>query len=253
MAVRFYRPVDIARELNISTSALRHYEAWGIVPEPPRDANGYRRYTDEHLAYFRALRALIAGFGYPAAYQILHHIRHGERNEAFWLVSREQARIHEQKTAAEQTLALLQLSALPPNLGKVKERMTIGEVSGITRVPPSAIRHWEKEGLIRPDRDPDNGYRLYRPVHVRQILLISTLRRTVFYLDRMKPLVEQLEQQNLNQLKKVTETALNRIHEQNRKQMQGIHQLVNLCHEVGLLDGDAAPNLTATPYSKVRK
>jgi len=69
----------------------------------------------------------------------------------------------------------------------------------------------------------------------------------------MKPLVEQLEQQNLNQLKKVTETALNRIHEQNRKQMQGIHQLVNLCHEVGLLDGDAAPNLTATPYSKVRK
>lgn len=253
MAERDYRPVDIARELNISTSALRHYEAWGIVPKPPRDANGYRRYTNEHLAYFRALRALIAGFGYPVAYRILHHIQNGERNEAFWLVSREQARIHEEKTTAEQTLVLLQDPSLPPKLGQVKERMTIGEVADIAHVQPSAIRHWEQEGLIRPERDPASGYRLYRPVHVRQILLIRTLRRTVFYLDRMKPLVAQLEHQNLDQLKKITETALARIHEQNRKQMQAIHQLVNLCNEVGLLDGGTAPEHTPIPYSKVRK
>lgn len=28
--MKHYRPIDIARELNISTSALRHYESWGL-------------------------------------------------------------------------------------------------------------------------------------------------------------------------------------------------------------------------------
>jgi len=57
------RPIDIARKLNISTSALRHYEDWGIIPPVERGANGYRVYTEVHVAYFECIRAMNAGFG----------------------------------------------------------------------------------------------------------------------------------------------------------------------------------------------
>jgi DNA-binding transcriptional MerR regulator len=128
--MRTYKPIEIARELGISTSALRHYEAWGVVPAPERAANGYRLYTAIHLAYFRCLRALFAGFGVSVACEALLHVRKGETDAAFWLINREQARLQHEKAVADQTLALLQDPELPlaGNL-RAKSRMTIGEAA----------------------------------------------------------------------------------------------------------------------------
>jgi len=60
--VKMLKPIDIAKKLNISTSALRHYESWGIIPTVPRSSNGYREYTEEHVAYFQCIRAMLPGF-----------------------------------------------------------------------------------------------------------------------------------------------------------------------------------------------
>ena len=80
--------------------------------------------------------------------------------------------------------------------------MTIGEVAELTNVESSAIRHWEKEGLITPDRNPENGYRLYTPSQVRQILLIRSLRRTVYYLESIKEIIQAVEHQSIEQAQK---------------------------------------------------
>ncbi|PTM53222.1 TioE family transcriptional regulator [Desmospora activa] len=234
--MRYYKPIEIARELHISTSALRHYESWGVVPAPARAKNGYRLYTSEHLAYFRCLRAMFPGFGVKLTCDVLRHIQNGEVDTAFWIVNKEQANLQQEKVVADQTLALLQDPSLPLLKNKKKKnQLTIGEVSTLTDVPASAIRHWEKEGLLSPERDPENGYRLFTPVHIRQILLIRTLRRTVYFLESMKEIVQAVEHQSIEQAKKVTEHALLRIHERNRQQYYGVHRLVQLCEEVGLM------------------
>jgi len=244
--MRYYKPIEIAKELRISTSALRHYESWGVVPSPERAKNGYRLYTNVHMAYFRCLRALIPGFGFKLTYDVLRHIQQGEMDQAFWLVNAEQANMHEEKRIADQTLALLQ----DPHLTSIKDKkiknlMTIGEVAAITNVQPSAIRHWEKEGLLSPERDPENGYRLYTPVHVRQILLIGSLRRSVYYLEKMKELVQAVEHHSIEKVKEVTEHALIRIHRRNRQQFNGVHKLMELCLEAGLIGNDEAELLQA--------
>ncbi|GIO34625.1 MULTISPECIES: TioE family transcriptional regulator [Paenibacillus] len=235
--MRYYKPIEIARELFISTSALRHYESWGVVPAPERSKHGYRLYTQVHLAYFRCLRSMFYGFGVGITCKVLRLIQTGDMNEAFWLVNEEQARLQHEKSVAEQTLDLLQNPDLPlvPN-GKIKNRMTIGEAAALAGVQPSAIRHWEKEGLITPVRDPENGYRLFTPVHIRQILLIRTLRKTVYFLENMREIVHAVEHQSLEKAKKVTLEALSSIHDRNRKQFYGVHLLVELCIEVGLID-----------------
>lgn len=245
--MQYYKPVEIASLLGISTSALRHYESWGVVPAPERAANGYRMYTELHLAYFRCLRAMIPGFGYKITYVVLRCIQQGNMDEALWLAGAEQAGLQEEKAAADQTLALLQ----DPEVSHIKGRpvshlMSIGEAAEIAGVQPSAIRHWEKEGLLTPLRNPENGYRMYTAVHLRQILLIRTLRRTVYFLERMKELVEAVEQHSLEKAKEVTEHALGRIHQRNRQQYSGVHQLMELCAQAGLMrpEDTAAPSMS---------
>ncbi|ATH94131.1 transcriptional regulator [Bacillus glycinifermentans] len=237
--MRYYKPIEIARKLNISTSALRHYESWGAVPAPERAENGYRLYTALHLAYFRCLRAMFPAFGVSVTCKVLRHIQNGDIDAAFWFVNKEQADLHEEKAVADQTLAILRDPELPIVPGhKMKRRMTIGEAAALTNVQTSAIRQWEKEGLITPERDPENGYRLFTPVHIRQILLIRTLRRTVYFLENMKEIVQAVEHQSIEKAKQVTERALESIHQRNRRQFYGVHQLVELCKEAGLMESE---------------
>lgn len=231
--MRYYKPIEIARELNISTSALRHYESWGVVPTPERAANGYRLYTKIHLAYFRCLRAMFPGFGVAITSEVLNHIQNNEVDTAFWLVNKEQADLQHEKVVADQTLALLEDPELPGHANKkMKKQMTIGEAATFADVQASAIRHWEKEGLLSPERNSENGYRIFTPVHIRQILLIRTLRRTVYYLENMKEIVQAVEHQGIKKAKEVTESALLSINERNRQQFYGVHQLVELCKEL---------------------
>ncbi|MBW7453014.1 MerR family transcriptional regulator, partial [Paenibacillus sepulcri] len=158
-----------------------------------------------------------------------------DMDSAFWLVNKEQASLHHEKEVADQTLALLQDSELAILAGKkLKNRMNIGEAAALTDVQASAIRHWEKEGLLTPDRDPENGYRVFTSTHIRQILLIRTLRRTVYFLDNMREIVQAVEHHSMEKAKRVTEDALLSIHERNRRQIYGVHQLVELCKEAGL-------------------
>jgi DNA-binding transcriptional MerR regulator len=53
----------LARAAGVSTDTLRFYERRGLLPRPPRDANGYRRYPDDALQrVVMVQRALDAGF-----------------------------------------------------------------------------------------------------------------------------------------------------------------------------------------------
>ncbi|MBP1968352.1 DNA-binding transcriptional MerR regulator [Virgibacillus natechei] len=232
----YYKPIDIAKSLNITTSALRHYEAWGIVPIPERALNGYRLYTEKHVAYFRCIRAMYPGFDMGITKKIMKHIQRGEVDEAFWIVNKEQADLQQEKVLTDQTLTLLQNpNLIDINEKQTKKEMTIGGVAKLADVPPSAIRHWEKEGLITPTRNPENGYRTFNRVHLRQILVIRALRNLIHYLENIKPVVKAIEHQSIQQAKKVTEDALVGINIRNRSQFHGVHELYQLCKVIGLI------------------
>lgn len=44
------RIAELARRVGIAASAVRWYEGQGVIPEPPRQENGYREYADVDLA-----------------------------------------------------------------------------------------------------------------------------------------------------------------------------------------------------------
>jgi DNA-binding transcriptional MerR regulator len=236
----YYKPIEIARALGVSTSALRHYESWGIIPAPERTKSGYRKYTEVHFAYFRFIRAVFPAIGMDVISKVLNCIQQENMDRAFWLIHEVQAKLNEKKKIAEKTFSLLQTPDLLQKMdlsGLKNQKLTIGQVAKLAHVATSAIRHWERMGLLKPLRDKENGYRLYTRTHLRQVLLISTLRNNVYLLEPIKHIVQSLGDHDNRYAKEATEEAMDKLNHQSRSIIKGIYELYRLCQIIGLIKG----------------
>lgn len=233
------RPIDIARKLKLSTSALRNYETNGLVPPTQRSSSGYRIYTEEHIAYFECIQAMAPGFGMDVTSEVLRKIQLKEVDAALWLVNDRQADLHRDKTLAERNIQILETQELDTSFDSdsKKEWMTIGEVSAETSIPSSAIRHWEKVGLITSSRDPENGYRLFSRSQMRKILLLRALRPAVYSVDLvdLKQAIAEMNVHDVEHAKKIAQDTLNYLVKINKEQLRGMSYLYRLCRLLNLL------------------
>jgi len=227
------KPIDISRKLNISTSALRHYESWGIVPKAERRENGYRMYTDEHVAYFECIRAMQAGFGMEVVRTIMPLIMQKNEREALWIVNGVQVSLHNEKQQAELALQALEKEEQKELSTRYhKKWYTIGETAKTIDVPSSTLRHWEKEGLITPERSFESGYRMYSPSDLRKLLIIRTLQSSVYSLETVREAMEEVDQHNSKNAIKVLKDSL--IHMDNliKERLRGFYYLYQLLEKV---------------------
>ncbi len=218
------RPIDIARKLNISTSALRHYESWSIIPPVERSPSGYRQYTELHFAYFQCIRAMNDGFGMQRTAKMMRKTIAGEIDEALWIMSEAQAELYQDKKIADiaiKALASEDTQLIPAKRGK--KGVSIGEAAAQTTIPASAIRHWEKVGLITVMRDKDNGYRVFSATNMRQILIIRTLKSAVWSLDTIKRIIKELDENNVENAIRTARESLSFLNRLGRQQLRGAH------------------------------
>jgi DNA-binding transcriptional MerR regulator len=61
------------------------------------------------------------------------------------------------------------------------------ELSGVSR---QNIRFYEREGLLNPDRNPENDYREYRQEHIETLKMIRVMRMLDMPLDQIKLVLE---------------------------------------------------------------
>ena len=54
--------------------------------------------------------------------------------------------------------------------------MNIKQAEALSGVSRRNIRFYEQAGLLHPDRDPENDYRIYTEEDIRTLKLIRTLR-----------------------------------------------------------------------------
>lgn len=223
------KPIEIARKLDVGTSALRHYEAWGIVPPPQRGANGYRIYTEEHEAYFKCIRAMYPGFGMALVRKVMPMLQQKKYTEALWEINRVQAELYQKKQQALQALEILKPDQMESFLASRKKPWyTIGEVAKEIGVPATTLRHWEKEGLIAPDRDPESGYRRYHRDDIRRLLIIRTVQSSVYLLETVRGIMEKINQQSLSEVRRITMDSLAYMDVQIEQQLRGAHYLYKL-------------------------
>ncbi|WP_135555126.1 MerR family transcriptional regulator [Paenibacillus cymbidii] len=222
-----YTPSQIAADLKISTTTLRRYEEQGLLPDVPRKAGNHRYYLPIHLQAFATIRALLQGFDIPVAYAVMRAVKTGNATEAFWLMNRQLAATQAEKQRTEDILGMIRSADFPASLQvKRANAMTIGQAAALAGVNPSAIRHWEKEGLIRSERNKDNGYRQFSVHALRNILVIARLRRTVYYMEQMKALLDELDNRRYAAVDRSLHLALEHLGRQLASQFAGVAQLV---------------------------
>ncbi|WP_339248246.1 MerR family DNA-binding transcriptional regulator [Paenibacillus sp. FSL F4-0243] len=222
-----YTPTMIAKKLNVSTTTLRRYEDQGLVPEVPRTPSNRRCYTDIHVQAFITIRALLQGYEIPVVYDVMRKIKARQIEDALWSINQEQHNTQTEKHRLEDVLRMFRNVDLSKyNDLEVTNAMTIGEVAQMAGVKPSAIRHWEQEGIITSNRNKDNGYRVYTITELRKIILISSLRKTVYYIENMKQLLNEIETQNYKKVELSFELALQKLNSQLMKQFLGIAELM---------------------------
>ncbi|WP_172193721.1 MerR family transcriptional regulator [Saccharibacillus qingshengii] len=229
-----WTPKQAAGSLGVSTTTLRSYERQGLIPDVPRVGAGRLLYTSTHMQAFRSLRRLLEAYPIPTAYSVMKQIRDHRIEEALWTLNAEQARIHTEKSRITEIMRLIEQTDFSKYNGrKITDSMNVGEVSRIAGVNPSAVRHWEKEGLIRPRRNPHNGYREFTPRELRRIIVISSLRQTVYFIETIRQLLDDLDTRNLPAVEKSFRIALDKLNVRLERQYAAIAELMRYIGMLG--------------------
>ncbi|SFB29275.1 DNA-binding transcriptional regulator, MerR family [Lentibacillus halodurans] len=194
-----YTVKQVTEIVGVSNTTLKRYEKSGLIPPVFYTKGHQRRYEEIHLTAFKTIRKLLQGFGTPIAYKLMRLAKELKFTKAHWIIAQEQKKLVEEREQLKQHKELL--LALPNQSIKIN-RMRIGELAKFVNVETSTIRYWEERNLIRGIRDDSNGYRYFEEHEVKKTIIISLLRKTVYYIDKIKEIIEGTHDEDLSNIRK---------------------------------------------------
>jgi DNA-binding transcriptional MerR regulator len=189
------RPRDLAQEADVSVQTVRDYERLGFIPPANRSPGGHRQYGERHHQAMRVARECIHAFGWTNALTIMAAIHHDAPDTAWATIDACHAALHGKRQRLDELAALLPLlgEQLPAAATRSTRRLrTIGEAAKVVGVRPSALRFWEQEGLIRPDRAPGNGFRQYDDRQLRRLRIVAELRDADYRFATIHSVLDEL-------------------------------------------------------------
>ncbi len=198
MSGEHYRPIDIARQVDSNVQLVRRYEAYGFLPPSERSRGGHRLYTSRHLHAMQVARTMIPAYGWAGTLRIMQSVNSGDIAKALPLVDECHAELDRARRQTGETLKALRTvaaadDAVRSTKGWRASRLTIGEAARTVGVRVSALRFWEQQGLLQPERDPESGYRLYGAEQLRKLQVVTLLRSAGGYnFDAIRSVLDEL-------------------------------------------------------------
>jgi len=96
--------------------------------------------------------------------------------------------------------------------------LTVTELANRSCATPHVVRYYTRMGLLRPERNPDNGYRLYEYREVGWLRFIRQAKRPGYTLNEIREIMLDSDKEKLP-CPRVREILLQRIDE-NRRQLE---------------------------------
>ena len=182
MQRRYLRTSEVAAAVGVHPNTVRMYEVWGLLQEVPRTPSGYRKFTQAHVDQMRLARMAFEGQwpGYPirqAAVAIVKQAAAGDLGGALEGAYALLAVIQGEQAEAESAVLFLQRWASGTAANGMTKPHWIGAVGDLLGVTTDMLRNWERDGLIRVPRDPNNRYRCYGAAEIGRLRVIRMLRR----------------------------------------------------------------------------
>jgi len=192
-----YKTKEIATLVSVHPNTVRIYEEWGFISSVPRQANGYRIYSDLHLFQLKVARTLfrceiVQGDIRKRARDIVYAC--GKED---FLLARALTVEYLSHLQREYEHALAAVAVVERWLKQEPLKRTLAysrnEIAKLLAITPEALRNWERNDLIRVPRET-NGYRVYREPELEQLKVIRSLRSSHYSITAILRLLTQIEQ-----------------------------------------------------------
>jgi DNA-binding transcriptional MerR regulator len=214
MPARYLRTHELARAVGVHPNTVRMYEQWGYLPPIPRSPSGYRLFTEAHLDQLRLGRLMFSGGWGGRALRdsgelVVRQAASGELESAMETAHLHLAQVGAEQAQAEEAVVFLGKWVRRGGDIPAGEPCWIGEAAlrlGVTR---DVLRNWERNGLLRVERDPANGYRLYSEAEMGRLRVIRMLRQagySMMAILRMVLVLEGLDEKDPARLQEALDT-----------------------------------------------
>ncbi|MGE5483661.1 MAG: MerR family transcriptional regulator [Ignavibacteriales bacterium] len=205
------RTSDVARAVGVHPNTVRLYESMGFLPAVPRGPNGYRLFSEFHLDQVRlvwiATRCTwLGGDIRRTALAVISLSRSGRLALALRKARDLLVLVREEVARAEEAAEFLERWATQPAHTGTAVSLRIGEVAKLVGATRDMLRGWERDGLIRVPRDPDNGYREYGSAEIDRLRVIRMLRQARYSTMSILRIMLRLDRGQKGDLRSVLDT-----------------------------------------------
>ncbi|MBU0491531.1 MAG: MerR family transcriptional regulator [Chloroflexi bacterium] len=205
------RTSDIAKAVGVHPNTVRLYEVWGFLPTIPRNASGYRLFTEAHLNQMRLARTALQG-PWPGrsikrvALALVRQAASGDLGGALEQAYIYLSRVRAERAQSEAAVELLERWAHGIATDATAQPLLIGPAAELLGVTRDMLRNWERNGLIQVPRDPRNGYRLYGAAEIGRLRVIRMLSRAGYSTMAILRMLLYLDQGSRENLRAVLDT-----------------------------------------------
>ncbi len=201
----------IARAVGVHPNTVRLCESMGLLRPIPRSPSGYRMFNQFHLDQMRlawtATRCTwLGGEIRRTALALVLMSGSGRLAEALQKAHDLLTLVRREKAQAEEAAEFLERWAGRPDYAETSLRLRIGEVARLLDVTHDMLRNWERNGLIRVPRNPENGYREYGDAEIDRLRVIRALRHARYRTMSVLRMMSYLDRGRKGDLRRVLDT-----------------------------------------------
>ena len=123
-------------------------------------------------------------------------------------------------------------------------KFSIGEFSEKTGIPIPTLHYYDEIGLLRPEKNPSSGHRIYNYQDIIILQKILSLKFLGYSLDEIKNLLNETSfTVDLNESLSLHLQALEKEKKQIEQSMKSINRVIRLIEEEGTVDSNLILNL----------
>ena len=192
-----YKTSEIAKIIGVHPNTVRLYEELKLIPMSERKPNGYRVFTDFHLAQFKlartALKVEVLQNGLrKKAIEIIKTSAAGNLKKAEILTYDYLQQIHQVQLHADESIKIVQQLLSGENEETKTFFLTRKETADYLQITMDTLRNWELNGLLIVKRK-QNGYRVYVDEDIRRLKIIRSLRCANYSLSAILRMLGELD------------------------------------------------------------
>ncbi|WP_066495496.1 MerR family transcriptional regulator [Abyssisolibacter fermentans] len=205
-----YKTAQVAKVIGIHPNTVRLYEKLELIPKPQRLSNGYRVFTDFHIAQFKltrtALKVEVLQSGLRKnIINIIKLSAQGKFQKAIAYTNNYINQVKIEQKNAEEAIEITKklLSGIQEKEKDVA--FTRKQTAVYLRVTIDTLRNWEMNGLISVKRK-QNGYRVYTKNDIQILKIIRSLRCANYSLAAILRMVSALSNNSEIDVREVLNT-----------------------------------------------